>query len=68
MKTKTKELKDKNLRDKTIEELNKDLRTVLQDQFQWRMRKGASENPPSHEPRKMRRKIARIKTIIREKQ
>jgi large subunit ribosomal protein L29 len=61
-------MKTKEIKNKTIEELNKELHTALQEQFKWRMRKGLGENPSSHETRLARRKIARIKTIIGEKQ
>ena len=61
-------MKTKELKNKTIEELNKELHTTLQDQFKWRMRKGLGENPSPHETRLARRKIARIKTIICDKQ
>lgn len=68
MKKKEKEIKDtKDLKDKTITELSSDLHTALQDQFKWRMRRGVGENPPPHELRKLRRKVARIKTKISEK-
>lgn len=60
-------MKTKELKNKTIEELNKDLHASLQDQFKWRMRKGLGENPSPHKVRLTRRKIARIKTIISEK-
>lgn len=60
--------KPKDLRDKTTEELQKELDTLVEGLFRLRFRKVTDvvENPA--EFRKSRRDIARIKTVLRERE
>ncbi len=55
-------------RRKTIEELEKELIALLREQFNLRMQKGMSEMPKPHLYKQVRRDIARLKTIINEKE
>jgi len=56
------------LRNKTIEELNSELLALLKEQFNLRVQKGVGQNPQAHLFKKVRRQVARIKTILREKE
>ena len=61
-------MKASELRQKNIEDLSKELLESLKEQFVLRMqRSGGQLNRPS-DMKKVRRKIARIKTIINEMQ
>lgn len=55
------------IRNKTIDELKTELRELLREQFNLRMQKSFSENVRPHSFKIVRRNIARVKTIIREK-
>lgn len=57
-------MKTSELRVKTKVELNEMLLSLLNELFQLRMRKGNTENPKTHLFLKLRKNIARIKTII----
>lgn len=56
------------LRSKTAEELNTELLSLLKEQFNLRVQKGIGQPIQAPLFRKVRRQIARIKTIIREKE
>lgn len=56
------------LRKKTTVELNETLLILLKEQFQLRMQKGVVESPKTHMFKNLRKDIARIKTILVEKQ
>ncbi|OGT39510.1 MAG: 50S ribosomal protein L29 [Gammaproteobacteria bacterium RIFCSPHIGHO2_12_FULL_36_30] len=56
------------LRKKNKAELNETLLTLLKEQFQLRMQKGVTENPKTHLFKNIRKDIARVKTILVEKQ
>lgn len=56
----------KELRSKTVLELQQELLALRKEQFNLRMQKGWGETPKSHNFKK-RRDIARIKTILNEK-
>lgn len=56
------------LRNKTTEELNNELIALLKEQFNLRIQRGMGQNPQTHLFKKVRRQMARIKTILREKQ
>jgi large subunit ribosomal protein L29 len=60
--------KAKDLREKTDDELKKELENLVEGQFKLRFRKVTDvvENPA--EFKKTRREIARIKTILRERE
>jgi large subunit ribosomal protein L29 len=55
------------IRKKTLDELKTELRELLREQFNLRMQKSFSENIRPHSFKIVRRNIARVKTILREK-
>jgi large subunit ribosomal protein L29 len=57
----------KELRDKSAEDLNKELIDLLREQFNLRMQKGTGQLARPHQMKQVRRNIARVKTILREK-
>jgi len=56
------------LRNKKSDELQNELVALLKEQFNLRMQRGVGQTPQTHLFRKVRREIARIKTILREKE
>ncbi|MCF6262932.1 MAG: 50S ribosomal protein L29 [Xanthomonadales bacterium] len=52
------------LRQKSVAELNEELKNKLQEQFNMRMQKGAGQLAGSHLLLEVRRDIARIKTVL----
>jgi len=56
------------LRDKSVEELQQQLGELSKDQFNYRMQKSTGQLGQTHLLKTVRRDIARIKTIISEKQ
>jgi large subunit ribosomal protein L29 len=52
---------------KTVVELRDELKGLLQEQFSLRMQKGMGQMTNVHELRRVRRDIARIKTVMTEK-
>jgi large subunit ribosomal protein L29 len=54
-------------RNKSVEELKTELLALLKEQFNVRIQKGAGQPPKSNLFKKVRRDIARIKTILKEK-
>lgn len=61
-------MKTNDLRNKTEAELKKELLELLKEQFNFRMQKGMGEVPRPHLYKQVRRNIARIKTLLREKE
>lgn len=61
-------MKTSELRAKTVEELQLELQGLLREQFNLRMQKGLRELPTAHGVRNVRRGIARVKTVLCEKQ
>jgi large subunit ribosomal protein L29 len=55
------------LRDKSTEELKQELLGLLNEQFNLRLQKGVGQTPKTHLFKTVRRKIARVKTILNEK-
>ena len=55
------------LRAKSVPELKEELQTLLRDQFQARMEYGSGQPAQTHKLRSLRRDIARVRTIIGEK-
>ena len=55
------------MKGKTVVELNNELNSLLQEQFNLRMQKGMGQVNNVHELRRVRRDIARIKTVVTEK-
>lgn len=58
----------KELRAKLADELNKELLELHKEQFNLRMQKGMGELPKPHLYKRVRRDIARVKTILKEKE
>jgi len=56
------------LRDKTPEELNEELLRLRKEQFHLRMQKASGQLGQTHLLVEARRDIARIKTVIQEKE
>ncbi len=57
-------MKTNELKNKSKSELNDMMVTLLEEQFQLRMRKSTTENPKTHLFSKVRKDIARIKTVL----
>ncbi len=60
-------MKVSELRQKTVEDLQKELLESLREQFNLRMQRATGQLSKPHLFREVRRNIARIKTIIGEK-
>lgn len=55
------------LRGKAVNELKQELEGLLEEQFKLRMSKGMGQLPKTHELRRVRRDIARLRTVLNEK-
>jgi len=55
------------MKGKTVVELRDELDSLLQEQFNLRMQKGMGQMTNVHELRRVRRDIARVKTVMTEK-
>ncbi len=55
------------LREKNAEELNEELLNLLREQFNLRMQHSTGQLEKTDQLRKVRRNIARVKTILTEK-
>ena len=60
-------MKAQELNTKSVEELNKELLSRLEDQFKLRMQKTTGQLNQTHLLKQSRRDIARIKTVLRQK-
>ncbi len=54
------------LRTKTVEELNEELVALRREQFNLRMQQATGEHPHNHEHGRVRKDIARVKTVLTE--
>ena len=54
------------LRNMSVEELNEELLALRREQFNLRMQKATGELNQNHQHRKVRKDIARIKTVLNE--
>lgn len=61
-------MKASELREQTIEALKQEQLGLQEQQFKLRMKKASSQLSRTHELGQVRRNIARIKTVIRQKQ
>ncbi|MDP1930968.1 MAG: 50S ribosomal protein L29 [Gammaproteobacteria bacterium] len=61
-------MKASELREKTVAELNEQLNTLYRDQFTCRMQKSTGQLAQSHLTGNIKKDIARVKTIITEKE
>jgi large subunit ribosomal protein L29 len=55
------------LREKSAEDLNAELLTLLESQFKLRMQKATGQLGQTHLMKQTRRDIARVKTVLEEK-
>ena len=60
-------MKATELREKSVEELNKELIDLLKEQFNLRMQKATGQLSQTHLLKQVRRDIARVKTVLNEK-
>ena len=60
-------MKAQDLREKSVAELNAELKDLLADQFKYRMQKATGQLGQTHLLKEVRRDIARVKTIINQK-
>ena len=60
-------MKATGLREKSVDELNGELIELLKEQFNLRMRKATGQLNQSHLLPKVKRDIARVKTVMNEK-
>jgi large subunit ribosomal protein L29 len=60
-------MKTSELRDKSVEDLGKELNGLLREQFNLRMQKGTGQLSKPHRVGQVRREIARVKTVLNEK-
>ncbi len=61
-------MKASELREKTVADLEQELVGLRREQFNLRMQKGAGQAPRPDQFAKVRKNIARVKTVITEKQ
>jgi len=60
-------MKAKELREKTIEELGEELLRMRKEEFSLRMQYASGQLGQTHMVKEVRRDIARVKTLIKEK-
>ncbi len=60
-------MKTNDLRDKSVEDLNKELLELTREKFNLRMQQGTGQLTQPHQIKAARRNIARVKTILNEK-
>ena len=60
-------MKASELRDKSAEDLNKQLLTLREEQFKLRIQKSTGQLGQTHLLQQNQRDIARVKTVLREK-
>lgn len=61
-------MKANELREKSVEELKAEQLSLQEEQFKLRIKKATGQLARTHELGQVRRNIARIKTVINEKQ
>ncbi|RUM93805.1 MAG: 50S ribosomal protein L29 [Thiothrix sp.] len=59
-------MKIQELREKSIAELNEELTGLFKEQFNLRMQRGSGQSPRPDQFSKVRKSIAKVKTIINE--
>ena len=60
-------MKASELREKSVEDLNKDLLSLREEQFKLRMQQSTGQLGQSHLLKQNQRDIARVKTVLTEK-
>jgi len=61
-------MKAEELRDKSVEELQQQLQELYKDQFNYRMQNSTGQLGQVHLVKEVRKDIARVKTILTEKE
>jgi len=61
-------MKAADLRSKSVDELNEELVALRREQFNLRMQQATGEHPHHHEHSRVKKDIARVKTILGELQ
>ena len=61
-------MKASELRDKSVDDLSQELLELRREQFNLRMQQATGELSHHHEHRRVRRDIARVKTVLNELQ
>ena len=61
-------MRTEELKNKSVEELQQQLIDLLQEQFNLRMQKAGGQQPKPHLFSQVRRSIARVKTIIKQRE
>ncbi len=56
------------LREKTVEELQAEIDSLVKDQFDYRMQKSTGQLGQTHLLKQVAKDIARVKTVLNEKQ
>ena len=59
-------MKAEDLRSRSIDELNEELVALRREQFNLRMQQATGEHPHVHEHTRVRKDIARVKTVLNE--
>ena len=59
-------MKAADLRSKSVDELNEELVALRREQFNLRMQQATGEHPHHHEHGRVKRDIARVKTVLSE--
>lgn len=57
-------MKASELRNKTVDELREELKSLLRAQFSLRMQLATQQTNKTHELRRVRRDIARVRTVL----
>jgi large subunit ribosomal protein L29 len=60
-------MKASEMREKSADELNGELKSLLREQFNLRMQRGIGQMSQPHRFKEVRRDIARVQTILGEK-
>ena len=60
-------MKASEMREKSVDELNGELKSLLREQFNMRMQRGIGQMNQAHRFKEVRRDIARVKTVLGEK-
>ena len=60
-------MKAAELRDRSVDELNQELQSLLHAQFKLRMQKATQQLTNTSQIRKVRRDIARVRTVLNQK-
>ena len=61
-------MKASELREKSVEDLQQEINSLSKDQFNYRMQKSTGQLGQPHLLKQIKRDIARIKTVLKEKQ